>query len=224
MSQEPENDQERRARNLQELQGKNIAHYSQILGAWIQTNIEHDKILITLSAAGVGLLVTILSTVGSSSLSELLLFGLSLIFFIFTIWMKLKTLEENAERIEQELRAPEGGSKELNLSQKKLRRLDKYSKRIFVAAVVCAATIGIIKGIHTLTLENQEMPNNPENVVRNTRDHAEVQKHSLADIQNVRPAQPAAGTDTEVSQSPAQEPASDSGSSTSTESDNSGSN
>lgn len=47
-----------------ELEGKNIAYYSVLVNAWIQTRMERDKTLVTLSAAAVGLLVTLLTTVG----------------------------------------------------------------------------------------------------------------------------------------------------------------
>lgn len=60
----PESEDENRNRILKEPEGKNIAHYSVLLDAWIQTRTERDKTLVTLSAAGVGLLVTILTTAG----------------------------------------------------------------------------------------------------------------------------------------------------------------
>ncbi len=51
-------------RQLKELEGKNIAHYSILLNAWINIEMKRDKILVTLSVAAIGLLVTILTTVG----------------------------------------------------------------------------------------------------------------------------------------------------------------
>jgi hypothetical protein len=60
----PESDDEREKRLLRELKAKNVAHYSVMLDAWIQTRMALDKSLITLSAGGVGVLVTLLTTVG----------------------------------------------------------------------------------------------------------------------------------------------------------------
>ncbi|MDA8663964.1 hypothetical protein N9L66_03280 [Porticoccaceae bacterium] len=60
----PETDEEREARVLRELEGKNVAYYSTMLSAWIETKMERDKTLVTLSAAGIGLLVTILTVIG----------------------------------------------------------------------------------------------------------------------------------------------------------------
>lgn len=45
-------------------QQKDVAYYSALVSAWIQTKMERDKTLASLSAGGIGLLVTILSTVG----------------------------------------------------------------------------------------------------------------------------------------------------------------
>jgi hypothetical protein len=60
----PESEEEERSRKLDELKGKNVAHYSVLLAAYIQTKMEHDKTLVTLSAAGIGLLLTIISLTG----------------------------------------------------------------------------------------------------------------------------------------------------------------
>lgn len=76
-------DAEKRA--LRELEGKNIAHYSILLSTWIETKMERDKTLVTLSAAAIGLLVTILTTVGVKSLWEIPLFAFAVTSFLATI-------------------------------------------------------------------------------------------------------------------------------------------
>ena len=80
-----ESNEEREKRCLRELEGKNIAHYSAILSAWIRTKMERDKVLITLSAGGIGLLVTIFSTVGVKHWWEILPYMIAVIFFLATI-------------------------------------------------------------------------------------------------------------------------------------------
>ena len=79
----PESQDERDKRLFEELKGKNIAHYSVMLAAWMQTKMEHDKTLVTLSFGGIALLVTVIDLTGLWSLSVVLLFvgvfvGLSL--------------------------------------------------------------------------------------------------------------------------------------------------
>ena len=78
----PESKEESEKRVLRELEGKNIAHYSVLLGAWIQTKMERDKTLVTLSAAAIGLLVTIFTTVGVKSIWEIPIFAVAVISFL----------------------------------------------------------------------------------------------------------------------------------------------
>jgi len=60
----PENKDEERTRKLEELKGKNVAHYSVLLSAWIHTKMEHDKTLVTVSIGGIGYLISVLTLVG----------------------------------------------------------------------------------------------------------------------------------------------------------------
>lgn len=46
---------------MQELINKNIAHYTVLLEYFIVSRLEKDKLLITLSSGGIGLLVALLS-------------------------------------------------------------------------------------------------------------------------------------------------------------------
>lgn len=50
-------------RKLRELGGRNIAHYSVLLIAFIKTKMDRDKMLVTLSSAGIGLLIAVLTAV-----------------------------------------------------------------------------------------------------------------------------------------------------------------
>ncbi|MEJ2612046.1 MAG: hypothetical protein P8179_18730 [Candidatus Thiodiazotropha sp.] len=100
----PESDDDRQKRLLKELEGKNIAHYSVLLGAWIQTKMERDKTLVTLSSAAIGLLITVLTTVGVQSIYEIVLFIISIVAFIITIWSALVIYQLNSKHLEDALR------------------------------------------------------------------------------------------------------------------------
>ena len=78
-----ESSDEKEKRMLRELEGKNIAHYSTLLAAWIQTKMEIDKTLVTLSTAAIALLVTILTAVGTSNFY---LFASSVFNSNFHVW------------------------------------------------------------------------------------------------------------------------------------------
>src|SRR4051812_12163082 len=50
---------------------KQVAFYGAVVTAWVETAMEKDKTLLSLSTGGIGLLVTLLTTVGPSSNDEL---------------------------------------------------------------------------------------------------------------------------------------------------------
>lgn len=132
----PESSQEAEKRALRELEGKNIAHYSVLLSAWIETKMERDKTLVTLSAAAIGLLVTILTTVGAKHFWEIPLFAFAVISFLVTIWSSLTIYQLNSEHLEEAIRG----------SSVKDPRLEKYDKRsvgAFIIGSIAALLIGV---------------------------------------------------------------------------------
>jgi len=61
---------------------KHVEFYSAGLTAWYTTRLEHDKGLLTLSAGGIGLLMTLMTTVGVSSAESLVLHVSALVTFL----------------------------------------------------------------------------------------------------------------------------------------------
>jgi hypothetical protein len=140
----PESKEDAEKRALRELEGKNIAHYSVLLGAWIQTKMERDKTLVTLSAGAIGLLVTILTAVGVKSVWEIPFFVISITAFLTTIWSSLVIYQLNSQHLEDAIRG----------SSEKDPRLEKYDKRsikAFIIGAVSALVIGILSASFQLT-------------------------------------------------------------------------
>jgi hypothetical protein len=54
---------------------KEVEYFAAIANAWVNTRVEHDKSLLTLSAGGIGLLITLLSTVGIETTGILSVFS-----------------------------------------------------------------------------------------------------------------------------------------------------
>lgn len=50
---------------------KTVEYYSAAVTAWFNTALEHDKSILTLAAGGIGLLITLLTTVGLSTAEAL---------------------------------------------------------------------------------------------------------------------------------------------------------
>jgi hypothetical protein len=138
---EPNEEEEKRC--LRELEGKNIAHYSVLLQAWIQTRMERDKTIVTLSAAGLGLLVTILTTVGVIHAWLLLLFVGAIVGFVTSISASLVIYQLNSQHIEHALR----GSSERD---PRLERYDKTSFRAFLLGAGFSAALGVASAIGQL--------------------------------------------------------------------------
>jgi len=130
-------------RESRELEGKNVAHYSVLLSAWIETKMQRDKTLVTLSAAAIGLLVTLLATVGVNSAWEILLFVIAVVCFLVTIGSSLAIYQLNSQHIEKAIR---GSSKK----DPKLKKYDKCSIIAFVFGSVFALLIGILSASSSL--------------------------------------------------------------------------
>ncbi len=152
----PESEDDKQKRILKELEGKNIAHYSVLLEAWIQTKMERDKTLVTLSAAAIGLLITVLTTVGVQSIFEIVLFIISIVAFITTIWSALVIYQLNSKHLEDALK----GSSE---SDPNLEKYDKLSIRAFISGTVFALLVGTISAYNKITLEEEKMGNQEQN-------------------------------------------------------------
>lgn len=140
----PESTEDAEKRALRELEGKNIAHYSVLLSAWIETKMERDKTLVTLSAAAIGLLVTILTTVGVKHFWEILLFAVAAVSFLVTIWSSLIIYQLNSRHLEDAIR----GSSERD---PRLEKYDKRSIRAFIIGAIAALLIGISSASYQLT-------------------------------------------------------------------------
>lgn len=113
---------------MQELVGKNIAHYTVFLEYFIVSRLEKDKLLITLSSGGIGLLVTLLSlTRASIPCCFFLLVISSFISFAVCISSSLFIFHINAEHIKNEIKGTTN-----NEIINKMKKHDKMSAYSFV--------------------------------------------------------------------------------------------
>ena len=132
---EPETPDEERSRHLRELEGKNVQHYSVLLSAWIQTRMERDKTVVALSAAAIGLSVTLLTTVGVPNLWLLLPYAGSFLGFSISIGAALLIYQRNSEKIEHDIRG--------DRSPPNLEPYDRAAISGFLLGAVSLASIGI---------------------------------------------------------------------------------
>ncbi len=120
----------------EDYKAKEKAFYSAMISAWLTTRLERDKQLLGLSVTAIGLLVTLLRTVGVSSPLQIILFGLALFAFLITVVLVIYILGENSTHIEKIL----GGSE---IESRKLMCLDKTAGISFVVGMVLIVIIGM---------------------------------------------------------------------------------
>lgn len=188
---------------------KEVEFYGAALTAWFTTRLELDKNLLTLSAGGIGLLITLVSTVGVDSAEGLVLYVLSILAFLACIAVVLFVLRRNSTHIANVVIKGE-------MTDPTLALLDKAAVFAFIAGVTFAAIIGIGAAIHsfqakevTMSVENKATGSRPVvgdsvNGMSAMRPAATVElKKSFEGAAKLAPAAPEAPP-----QPPAQQPAS----------------
>ena len=144
----PETPEELRERQLRELEGKNIAFYAATLQTWLDSRMEKDKTVVTLASAGVGLLVTLLTTAKVAHLWELLLYLVSAGGFLTAIHTTLRIFNLNTTHLERVIRGTESSSP----------ILDRLDKRAFAAFMIGAGFFVAVAVVAAYSrLENMEM-------------------------------------------------------------------
>ena len=131
-----------------ENQEKEIAFYSASLQAWFTTRIERDKSLLTLSAGGIGLLITLLSTVGANSVCILLLYISALVFFLLCIISVLSILWRNAEYLTKVIKKEKDQDILLGF-------LDCFASITFLIGVILSTLLAVSIGASMLKVKKE---------------------------------------------------------------------
>lgn len=113
-----------------------------LLAAWFTTRFERDKHLVALASAGIGLLITLLSSLGSTSKFQTGMYLISILSFIVTIAVGLFIFNYNAKYLETVMKEDDENSHE---SGTLLKWLDIIITLSFGIAIISAACIGLSK-------------------------------------------------------------------------------
>lgn len=122
---------------------KEAAWYAAALDAWYGTRLEHDKSLLTLSAGGIGLLITLESAVGIPSLLALIYASMAILAFIVCLVAVLLIFRGNSDHLEDVVNA----SKEYS---SRLAFLDRLAIFAFVAGVILSCLVGFAGAVHSV--------------------------------------------------------------------------
>jgi hypothetical protein len=118
---------------------KDVEFYAAGVNAWYSTSLEYDKSIFSLSAGGIGLLITLLTTVGLTAAWLKFLYVAAILCFMTSLVAVLVIFRRNRNHIEQVLGAGGGTVKEDPL----LKRLDLAAIISFGTGAALASTIGI---------------------------------------------------------------------------------
>lgn len=78
-----------------------VEHYAALVNAWFGTRLEYDKNVLTLSAGGIGLLLTLLTAVGISTSESVFLYSAALISFLISLVCILIIFKRNSTYLEK---------------------------------------------------------------------------------------------------------------------------
>lgn len=120
------------------MNNKNVEFYSHLVNAWLTTRMEKDKAILTLSTAGLGVLVTFFNNISYANINSLLLYGLSLIFFIVAIISGVWILSENADYCEAVIKEEEPKNEKLIII------LDKFLMGGFIIGLSLSITLSFV--------------------------------------------------------------------------------
>jgi hypothetical protein len=155
--------------NKEDYEAKQKVFYGAMITAWLNTKLERDKQLLGLSVTAVGLLVTLLRTVGVSDIGEIILFSLAMLAFLVTIISVIYILDANAEYIEEMLASSEIYILDKNAEpinekvdsseseNKKLTYLDRIAGISFVVGMVIIVIIGMETSYANLSKKGMSM-------------------------------------------------------------------
>jgi len=104
--------------------------------AWVATVLERDKSLLTVSAGGIGLLVTLLSVTKPTGLAILLAYGVAFLGFTVAVVTAVAIFDRNAKHVERIL------AKQPTDSGRRLDLLDRIAAIGFIVGVLSSVIIG----------------------------------------------------------------------------------
>lgn len=116
---------------------KENAFYSATVQGWIATRMERDKSLLTLSAAGIGLLVTLLTSVGAASWLLAAICSVAIVSFICCLITAIQIFGRNADYLEKVVHGTQA-------RDPLLAKLDRWLHRCFIVGIVFTVLFGLL--------------------------------------------------------------------------------
>ncbi len=139
---------------------KEIEFYAATVGAWLSTKFELDKSLLTLSTGAIGLLVTLLTSIGATSVEGLVLYFTALLSFLVCVVSILLVFKRNAKHLEDIV-------SETQSSDPLLKSLDTSAAISFVFGVILTLIIGGTAAINQFIQKEIKMSKTENKTIHN---------------------------------------------------------
>ncbi len=138
-------------------QQKDIQFHAASVNAWYNTSLERDKSVLTLSAGGIGLLLTLLSAI-KGCVCLLVCYVTAILCFLVSLVAVLLIFQHNRTHIEQTL------AKTAPKSDPWLEKLDFAAMSAFGAGAAFTAIIGISVAIGSFLKKESSVTNETKNL------------------------------------------------------------
>jgi hypothetical protein len=165
------------------IQEKEVQYYAAKANAWFATKLERDKTLISLSTGGIGLLVTLVTTVGASSLFILVIYLLGILSFLVCTISVVNIFNRNAVYLEKLIRNQAG-------PDSLLKFLDKSAYSSFILGVTFTFVLGLSAGIDKFYQSNEVEQMSEKEVSKTTTVTGNYRKRSFDGAENLAPSKP----------------------------------
>jgi hypothetical protein len=129
---------------------KQVAFYEALVNAWITTRMERDRTLLVLSAGGIGLLVTLLTTAGPASSLELVFYVSAGVAFAAASVLLIIVFDMNGDHLREVILDGRKGD------DPTLKVLDRLVFLCFVVGITLLGVIAITSGYRHMSKETTE--------------------------------------------------------------------
>jgi hypothetical protein len=154
---------------------KDVAFYSAVVSAWIETKMERDKTIVTLSAGAIGLLVTLLTTVGVKTPWAIWLYAGAFAGFGVAAICTIVIFHRNATYLEKVVQGTMSESTRLGW-------LDRITLTFFGLGIIFTILIGATGLLSGVPMKEQ---------IPKSQSSKDTLAKSLNGIQNLKPQLPA---------------------------------
>ena len=140
-----ETEEQKQQRELDELKGKNVAHYSVMLAAYINGQLDANKAIFVFSSTGIGLLIAIAAKLQQLTICVKIVYISALVAFFVAVCSTLLVHIRNAKAIESYIGNKGSEKSEFKLDTWKYINYVSFVIGLVLSLVFTAAIVGILK-------------------------------------------------------------------------------